>query len=116
MKQNERQQKQEQAEAAIRKILGKHLLDIDFHYYRGGRTLFVTYEDCKSEQDTRQLLKRAVTGKWNIVLRRGFSNKNVMNTMLDMYHQNRVAVVDMVNGELMPYGIRDYVDGRMAAK
>ena len=36
--------------------------------------------------------------------------------MLDMYRQNRVAVVDMVNNELKPFEIRDYVNKRMASK
>lgn len=36
---------------------------------------------------------------------------NIMVTMLDMYKENKVAVVDLVDGELKPYEIRDYVDG-----
>lgn len=116
MELKKRQQMQERIKFDILKIFRKHLLDIDFYYYRGGRTLFVTYEDFKPEQHARQLLKRVVTGKWNIVIRREFSSKNIMNTMLDMYRQNRVAVVDMVNNELVPFEIRDYVNGRMATK
>lgn len=116
MKQKERQQKQEQVEATIRKIFGEHLLDVSFHYYRGGRSISINYEDLKPEQEMRSELKLAVIGKWNFVLLRKFSAKNVMNTMLDLYNKNRVAVVDMKNGELKPFTIQAYVNGLMAVK
>lgn len=116
MKQNERQQKQKQAEAVVRKIFGEHLLDVSFHYYRGGRSIFINYEDLKPEQEMRSELKRAVIGKWNFVLLRKYSTKNVMNTMLDLYNKNRVAVVDIKNGELRPFTIQAYVNGLMAVK
>lgn len=34
----------------------------------------------------------------------------VVEAMLLLYRANKVAIVDMENGELRPYTIRDYVD------
>lgn len=42
-------------------------------------------------------------------MRRVYSNKLIKDTLFDVYNKNHVAIVDMVNGELKPYTIRDYI-------
>lgn len=41
------------------------------------------------------------------------SDLKVMITMFNIYRRNRVAVVDVENGELCPYEVRDFVDRKM---
>lgn len=43
------------------------------------------------------------------------TEEQIIQTLLHLYRNNRVAVVEMRNGELKPYTIADYVD-RMAEK
>lgn len=38
------------------------------------------------------------------------SDKELAKALLDMYRQNRVAIVDRYDGELAPFTIKEYVD------
>lgn len=52
-------------------------------------------------------------GKWNRRSKGTVFNtkqrKRIKKTLFQMFEDNQVAVVDMVNGELRPYQIRVYV-------
>ena len=110
MKQNERKQMQKRIEEAVRGILGTHFISVDFCYYRGGKGIVVTYEDYKPEAEVKEEIMKVIEGRWKIITVREFSNENIMHTMLGIYKQNRVAIVDQVNGELKPYTVQAYVN------
>ena len=114
MKQKERKQVQKQIEEAIRGILGEHFINVDFCYYRGGKGIIVTYEDYKPEASVKEEIAKAIEGRWRIIVEREYSNENIMHTMLGVYKENRVAVVDCENGELKPYTVQAYVNRIMA--
>lgn len=116
MKQTERKQVQRQIEEAVRAILGDHFISVDFCYYRGGKGIVVTYEDYKPEAEVKEEITKVMEGRWRIITVREFSNENIMHTMLGIYKQNRVAVVDQENGELKPYTVQGYVNGIMDGK
>lgn len=109
MKPKERIRNERRIENALREIFGCHLASIEFGYYRGGRKIYVAYEDFKPYDETRALVRDVLQGKWNLILRRSYSSEYVKNTLLEIYNKNRIAVVDVVNGELKPYPIRVYV-------
>ena len=114
MKQKERKQVQKQIEEAVRGILGDHFISVDFCYYRGGKGIIITYEDYKPEVSVKEEIAKAVEGRWKIITVREYSNENIMHTMLGVYKQNRVAIVDQVNGELKPYTVQAYVNRIMS--
>ena len=114
MKQTERKQVQRQIEEAVRGILGDHFISVDFCYYRGGKGIVVTYEDFKPEAEVKEEITKVIEGRWKIITVREYSNENIMHTMLDIYKENRVAVVDVENGELKPYTVQAYVNRMMA--
>ena len=116
MKPEERKQIQKQIEDAIRSILGDHFISVDFCYYRGGRGIVVTYEDFKPEAEVKEEITKVIEGRWRIITVREFSNENIMHTMLGIYKENRVAVVDQENGELKPYTVQAYVNRMMSQK
>ena len=116
MKPKEREKNERRIEDALREMLGHHLVGVDFWYHRGSRGIFVTYEDFKPYEEVQTMIRDILQGKWELTLHRIYSNKLIKDTLFDVYNANRVAVVDMVDGELKPYTIRNYIHGLMAKK
>lgn len=109
MKRTERRQQEQEIEAMLRTILGDSFKEVDFCYYRKNRGMLVTYEDFKPEKDLLEEIRQAVGSEWNVVLKREYSDLAIMMAMLKMFKKNRVAIVDIEEGELRPYQIREYV-------
>ena len=74
--------------------------------------MFVTYKDCNPEAVVKREVMEAVGPEWKVV-KREFSDVTVMLTMLKLYKENRIAVVDVEEGELRPYAVRTYVNRLM---
>ena len=116
MKAKERERNERTIKDTLREILGSHLISVDFLYNRGRKNILVTYEDFKPFLEVQSLILKSLQGKWNLTLIRNYSNEQIKNTLFEVYSENRVAVVDMVNGELKPYTIRNYIHDLMAKK
>ena len=116
MNSKERKRNEQRIEDALRELFGRHLVSIEFEYYRGGREISVTYEDFKPYAEARALICEVLQGKWMLFLHRNYSNERIKNALFDMYNLNRVAVVDVENGNLKPYTIRNYIYGLMDKK
>ena len=116
MKHKEREQTQKQIEDAIHGILGEHLHSVSFCYYQGGRDVIVSYEDFKTESEVKGEIRKLLNGKWRVVVERTYSNESIINAMLGIYQANRVAIVDLKNGELKPYTARCYVNNLLSQK
>ena len=99
-----------QVEAKIRGCLGNNFKEVDFCYWRGRKSMLVVYEDYKPEDEAKREVTEAVGSEWKVVVKREFSDVTVMLTMLNLYKENRIAVVDMEDGELRPYTVRAYVN------
>ena len=113
MTRGERKQMERQAEAALRQCLGDNFREVDFCYWRGSKSMLVVYEDYKSESEAKREVMEAVGPEWKVVVKREFSDMTVMLTMLKLYKENRIAVVDVEEGELRPYEVRAYVNRLM---
>lgn len=113
MTRKERRQMECQVEAKIRGCLGNNFKEVDFCYWRGRKSMLVVYEDYKPEDAVKSDVMEAVGPEWKVVVKREFSDVTVMLTMLNLYKENRIAVVDMEDGELRPYTVRAYVNRLM---
>ena len=109
MKPKKREENERCIKNALREILGRHLIGVEFWYQRGSKKIFVTYKDFKPHIEIEPIIRKVSREKWSIILRRVYSNKLIKDTLFDVYNKNHVAIVDMVNGELKPYTIRDYI-------
>lgn len=116
MKPKEKQQQEQKVREALEDFFGEAYKEADFCYYRGKKGVLVTYEDFKPERDVKEKVCELVGDGWNVALKREFSDLTVMLTMLRLYKENRVAIVDVVDGELKPYQVRVYVNMLMAEK
>ena len=116
MKTKEREKNERRIEDALREVFGRHLVSVEFWYHRGGRGIFVTYEDFKPYVEAQTMIRDILQGRWKLTLQRIYSNERIKDTLFDVYNKNRAAVVDVVNGELKPYTIRNYRHGLMAKK
>ena len=65
-------------------------------------------------EEVKQKLCELLGSEWKVVVKRVYSDLTIMLTMLKLYKENRVAIVDEEDGELKPYTIRAYVYKRMA--
>lgn len=111
-----KENKHKKIEDSIRDILGDNFKSVDFYYCQGKREVIVTYVDFKPEPEVKgEIIKRIEEG-WDIILQREYSQENIMRTMLDIYNENRIAIVDCENGELKPYTVRSYVNRIMSNK
>lgn len=113
MKPKEREKNEGRIKDALRELFGEHLISVEFLYYRGGREISVIYEDFKPYTETRFLIRSILQGKWSLVLHRNHSTERIKSALFDVYNHNHVAVVDMKNGELKPYTIRNYIHALM---
>lgn len=111
MKPKEREKNERHIENALREIFGRHLVAVEFCYRRGSRKIFVTYKDLKPYVEIQGMIRKTLKGRWIIIPRCVYSNKLIKDTLFDVYNKNRIAVVDMVDGELKPYTIRNYIHG-----
>lgn len=109
MKPKEREKNERHIEDALREVFGRHLVSVEFWYHRGGRGIFVTYEDFKPYVEAQTMIRDILQGRWKLTLQRIYSNERIKNTLFDAYNKNRIAVVDVENGELKPYTIRNYI-------
>lgn len=109
MKPKEKRKQEQKIREALEDFFGEAYKGADFCYYRGKKGVLVTYEDFKPEREVKEKVCELVGDGWNVVLKREFSDMAVMLAMLKMYKENRVAVVDEVNGELRPFQIHRYV-------
>lgn len=109
MTKKERRQQEQAAETVLRGIFGESFKEADFCYYRGNKAVLVTYEDFKPEAEAKRMAVEALGAGWNVVVKREYSDLAIMMAMLKIFKQNRVAVVDEVDGELRPFQIREYV-------
>lgn len=116
MKPKEKRQQEQEIREALEDFFGEAYKEADFCYYRGKKGVLVTYEDFKPEREVKEKVCELVGDGWNVVLKREFSDLTVMLTMLRLYKENRIAVVDVINGELTPYQVRVYVNMLMAEK
>ena len=116
MKPKEIEKNEKLIEDMLREIIGHHLVSVDFWYRRGSRCIFVTYEDFKPYLEVQAMVRKVLQGKCNLTLIRNYSNEQIKNTLFEVYSENKVAVVDMVNGELRPYTIRNYIHDLMSKK
>lgn len=116
MKLKERREQERKLEDALRGIFGASFKEADFCYHRGKKGLLVTYEDFKPESELKPVVQEAVGSEWRVVLKREFSDVAIMLTLLKLYKENRVAVVDIIDGELRPYQIRQYVNWMLTGK
>lgn len=114
MKPKEKRQQELKAQEVLVGFLGEAYREADFCYYRGQKAVFVTYEDFKPEEEVKQKLCELLGSEWKVVVKRVYSDLTIMLTMLKLYKENRVAIVDEEDGELRPYTIRAYVYKRMA--
>ena len=113
MKPKEREKNERRIEDALRELFGRHLVGVEFWYHRGSRGIFATYEDFKPYEEVQTMIRDILQGRWKLTLQRIYSNERIKDTLFDVYNKNRVAVVDMVNGELKPYTIRNYIHNLM---
>lgn len=113
MKPKEKRQQEQQVREVLEDFFGEAYREADFCYYRGKKAVLVTYEDFKPEEEVKQSLCELLGSEWRVVVKRVFSDLTVMLTLLKLYKENRVAVVDRVDGELRPYTIREYVWRKM---
>lgn len=109
MTKKERRQQEQAAETVLRDIFGESFKEADFCYYRGKKAVLVTYEDFKPEDEAKRMAVDALGSGWNVGVKREYSDLAIMMAMLKMFKQNRVAIVDVEEGELRPYEIREYV-------
>lgn len=116
MKPKEREKNERRIEDALHELFGRHLVGVEFWYHRGSRGIFVTYEDFRPYEEVQTMIRDILQGRWKLTLQRIYSNKLIKDTLFDVYDANRVAVVFMVDGELKPYTIQNYIHGLMAKK
>ena len=109
----ERRNEEKRVWEALRHLFKDCLVDIEFGYYKHMKGMIVTYEDYKPEDAVKQEVMESVGNDWKVVLKREFSDLSIMMTMLKLYKENRIAVVDEEGGELRPYTVRAYVNRLM---
>lgn len=109
MTKKERRQQEQKVRGILEDFFGEAYKEADFCYYRGNKAVLVTYEDFKPEEEVKQKLCELLGSGWKVVVKREYSDLAIMMAMLKMFKQNRVAVVDEVDGELRPFQIRHYV-------
>ena len=96
--------------ARLDKFFGQGVYQVDFAKARGGRLgALVTYTDFLSEHLAGQMLADIIPSEVHVVLKREYGELTIMLTLLKLYKENRVAIVDEINGELRSYQIRHYV-------
>lgn len=113
MTRKERRNEEEIVRVALHQCLGNNFKEVDFCYWRGRKSMIVVYEDYKPEDEAKREVTEAVGLEWKVVVKREFSDVTVMLTMLKLYKENRIAVVDVEDGELRPYTVRAYVNRLM---
>ena len=116
MKPKEKRLQEQKIREALEDFFGEAYKGADFCYYRGKGGVLVTYEDFKPESEVKEEVCELVGDGWNVVLKREFSDLTVMLTMLKLYKENRIAIVDVINGELTPFQVRVYVNMLMSEK
>ena len=73
----------------------------------------VTYVDFFSERLVGQMLEGSMPDGVCLSLKREYSDKAVVQVLLQEYKRNKVAVVDCYNGELRPETIHDFVGRKL---
>lgn len=109
MKPKEKKRMEQDIRIALHGYFGDSLREVDFCYWRDSRGVLVTYQDFKPESDIKEEVSALVGDGWRVVLKREYGELTIMLTLLKLYKENRVAIVDEINGELRPYQIRHYV-------
>ena len=109
MKPKEREKNERRIKDALREVFGCHLVNVEFWYHRGGRGIFVIYEDFKPYLEAQSMIRDMLQGRWKLTLQRIYSNERIKDALFDVYNENRVAIVDIENGKLKPYTIRNYI-------
>lgn len=113
MKKQGRKQEEQQVRGVLDGIFGTSLKEAEFCYYRGSKAILVTYEDFKTEDEAKRLAVDALGSDWKVVVKREYSDLTIMLTMLRLYKENRIAVADVVEGELRAFPVRVYVNSLM---
>ena len=114
METKERHQQEQRIREALADFFGDSYREAEFYYSRTKKGILITYDDFKPEREIKEKVADIVGKDWNIVLKREFSDLTIMLTMLKLYKENRVVIVDAEDGKLKPYTIRAYVYMRMA--
>ena len=109
MKRKERKLFEQRTEDALRGFFGRSFRSVEFCYFCGRGGMIVTYEDFKPEREIKEEVNRLVDEGFNVVLKREYSDLAVMLTMLKLYRENRIAIVDEWEGELRAFAVREYV-------
>ena len=73
----------------------------------------VTYTDFFSERLVGQMMEGLMPDGVCLSLKREYSDKAVVQVLLQEYKRNKVAVVDCYNGELRPETIHDFVGRKL---
>lgn len=113
MKKQRCKQEERQVRGVLDGIFGTSLKEVSFCYFRGSKAILVTYEDFKTEDEAKRLAVDALGSGWNVVVKREYSDLAIMMAMLKMYKGNRIAVADVVEGELRAFPVRVYVNSIM---
>lgn len=109
----ERRNEEKRVWEALRHLFKDCLVDIEFGYYKHMKGMIVTYEDYKPEDAVKQEVMESVGNDWKVVLKREFSDLSIMMTMLKLYKENRVIIVDCHDGKLCHYKIREFANRLM---
>ena len=113
METKERHQQEQRIREALTDFFGDSYREAEFYYSRTKKGILITYDDFKPEREIKEKVADIVGKEWNIVLKREFSDLTIMMTLLKLYKENRVVIVEMAAGNLKPYTIRMYVNGLM---
>lgn len=109
MTRKERKQFEQRTEEALRGFFGDSYRSAEFCYFRGRGGVLVTYEDFKPEHEIKDEVRQLVNENFNVVLKREYSDLTIMLTMLKLFKENRIAIVDEWNGELRVSQVREYL-------
>ena len=100
----------QQIVSALDKFFAGHPYTVEFAGRLDGKVgVNVKYTDFFSERLVGQMLSGALPGNVHLSLERGYSDKAVVQLLLQEYKRNKVAVVDCYEGELWPETIHDFV-------
>lgn len=114
MKKQGRKQEEQQVRGVLDGIFGTSLKEVSFCYFRGSKAILVTYEDFKTEDEAKRLAVDALGSDWKVVVKREYSDLTIMLAMLRLYKENRIAIADVVEGELRAFPVRVYLNKVMS--
>lgn len=109
MKTKERIQEEKRIRQALDLIFKKQLKEVFFCYNRNSKAILITYMDFRPVHQLQEEVERSIGKEWIVTLKREYSEKHIMQTLLNIFKENKIGICYLKDGEIAYSTIRGYV-------